>query len=47
MSVALPPSQAKSGAQTELPEDHCLDLEKPEDYQQEDEESQQTYENNH
>jgi hypothetical protein len=31
-------SMAKSGAQLELPEDHCLDLEDPEDYQQEDEE---------
>jgi hypothetical protein len=38
MLVASTPSQAKSGAQTELPEDHCLDLEDPEDYQQEDEE---------
>ena len=38
MLVASPPSQAKSGAETELPEDHCLDSEDPEDYRQEDEE---------
>jgi hypothetical protein len=29
---------AKSGAQLELPEDHCLNSEDPEDYQLEDEE---------
>jgi hypothetical protein len=38
MLVASTPSQAKSGAQTELPEDHSLDLEDPEDHKQEDEE---------
>jgi hypothetical protein len=38
MLVASAPSMAKSGAQTELPEDHCLDSEDPEDYRQEDEE---------
>ena len=35
MFAAQTPFQAKSGAQTELPEDHCLDLEDPEDEQQE------------
>jgi hypothetical protein len=38
MLVVSAPSQAKSGAQAELPEDHSLNLEDPEDYQQEDEE---------
>jgi hypothetical protein len=38
MLVASTPSQAKSGAHTELPEDHCLDSEDPEDYRLEDEE---------
>ncbi|HEX4603911.1 MAG TPA: hypothetical protein VH724_07960 [Candidatus Angelobacter sp.] len=32
------PFHAKSGVQTELPEDHCCNLEAPEDCYQEDEE---------
>jgi hypothetical protein len=39
MFVPTSPFYAKSGAQTELPEDHCCDLEAPEDYRQEDEEA--------
>ncbi|HEY3770705.1 MAG TPA: hypothetical protein VGN44_18670 [Candidatus Angelobacter sp.] len=38
MVVASTPSMAKSGAHTELPEDHYLDSEDPEDYRQKDEE---------
>jgi hypothetical protein len=38
MLEATLPFHAKSGTQTELPEDHCCNLEAPEDYRQKDEE---------
>jgi hypothetical protein len=38
MLEATLPFHAKSGVQTELPEDHCDNLEAPEDYRQKDEE---------
>jgi len=42
--IPIPPFQAKSGSNTELPEDHSIDQETPEQQSRDDEESVETYE---
>ncbi len=45
MLHAILPFHSKSGAQVELPEDHCEEQEAPEHKLHEDEEAREAYEN--